>query len=268
MTQQQLLVLPNRKCGRVRPGLYLVGRGSPGGHLRRFTAIAAPFFAITPSPQAPFQIDVPTTLKRAEYLRTDGTEEFGQLPRVGIADLWGASAGYTNVWDVIAETRQYGITRRVAWIPDIPRPFPVLMLHVKAYYNHAIGAGRAALHLEDLFGKSKNTNWTLDFMPWHVAGMPPNPYKLGTVNCPDFMEHPHVDLWRQEASSDPHVRGELVHFKNLCGTELKQGVFGLSWVTDAVQVLRQGQDPSEVRTGCLPAVGEDDPRAADGQQIW
>lgn len=256
-----LLVLPNRRCGRVRPGLYLVGRRSPHGTLNAFTAIAAPFEAVIPYNRSYFVIDVPTTLTGGHWLRTDGNAEFGGLPRLGIADLWGKSVGYESVWDIIQETRLLGLTRRVSQIPDIPRPFPVLMMHVDAYFDIPLLSlfmdilNNHEVHVDDML---EDKSWTRLYDK-----------SIGRRGDPDFMDHQYVYLYEMQKVLER--TGDWDGILEDCRVEMRQGVFGLSWVTDAVEVLPH--DRNHVREdlaerGVLPAVSVDDPRAESGVPIY
>jgi len=273
------LVLSNRKCGRVRGGgLYATGVLSPEGTLLPFTAIAAPFEAHVPNPRAPAYIDVPATLQRVGLVSDAGNpayaEPFAKLPRLGIVDLWGMSAGYETAWDVIEETCRLGISRRIAQVPSLQVPYPVLMAHKNAVVDFA--------HLEFV------DDWLRDWaerQPWGEGMSPTEPgwgyeydtgkgfsvlynehswlgaESLGRVGDDDYLWHHYVDLlW---AVGQLTAQGVLDKFLHETGSELREGVFGLSWVTAIAYVLKphETEVPEHLaEKGVVAAVPEGDPR--------
>lgn len=252
-----MFIMMNRKCGKVKGGgLYLVGEPSPDGTLLAFTAIAAPFEARIAHPRNHQIVDVPTTLLKADGLRVDGNDSFAGLPKIGIADLWGKSAGYTTVWDVIAETATKGISRRVAHIPDIPRPFPILMMHMNTVLN--IPNPNAAVEWLLDHGITINEEvYPLFGMPWRGAE------SLGHVGDKTYLDHPYVALWAALAALDPELMQMFLEYHQI---EFRQGVCGLSWITQAVYVLKDDETdvPEELaEKGVIAGIGESDPRAAE-----
>jgi len=258
-----LVVLPDRKCGTPRKGLYMTGELSPSGTLLPFTALAAPFEAIIAHPRSYQKVDIWETLYHANGLRTSGcAPPFAGLPQQGIADLWGKSAGYECVYDVAIETCMKGICRRIAKVPDLETPFPVLMMHMHAVVDAPIPE-MAWDWLETMgieWSRTQGIENPIDVLdrPWQAAS------SLGRVGDQDYMTHPHFDLWRvisEMAVNENYLDWWLEDNQ----VELRQGVFGLGWITKVVYVL--GKDDEEVPEayadrGVLPAVNTHDPRAA------
>lgn len=88
--------------------------------------------------------------------------------------------------------------------------------------------------------------------------------RLGRVGCDDYLWHSHVDLWRLV----PKLKEArlLSRFMRECDITFDMGVFGLTWITNIVQVLRPGQDdvdPELKEKGVEAALSEHDPRAAE-----
>lgn len=263
MDDRPLFVLPKRKCGTPRSGLYLVSRMSPSGSLLPFTALAAPFESMIANPRSYQVVDMPSTLLNLGLTFDSDLEPTHNLPKYGIADMWGMSAGYPFVWDAIEETRRLGVSRRVANIPDIPFPIPVLMMHMHAMWDMP-GTGETALNwLCDNFGweslsEHNGVAASTPSMPWCLAK------SLGHVGDDDYLWHPYARLWELIPQIDRDER--LEWFLEWFQVEQRPGVFGLSWITHAAYVLGPGETevPAKWADRAVPAVSETDPRAVDG----
>lgn len=267
-------VLPNRKCGRVKQGLYAVGEMSSAGSLLPFTALVAPIPAEISNPRVAQRVGIAETLLAGAGLQPARGESFAGLPSVGVADLWGKSAGYETVWDAIAETRALGISRRIANVPDLVVPYLVLMMHMDAdVYSmqeaYATAASVWDIEIPEWFEMKRaggsllrpfvlNNAYSLWAQPFLEAK------SLGIKDDDDFMYHPYVKLY---AAIHELKKAYLYNeFKREFGIYTEQGVFGLSWVTSICYVL--GEDETEVppalaKRGVEAAVGEDDPRATE-----
>lgn len=267
-----MLVLPNRRCGTPEKGaLYMVSRESVFGTLALFTAIASPLPAEVRNSRKPEVVDTSRTLTGlAGLIHPDPHVSFGRfarLPRIGIADFWGQSRGYRNVWDCVEETRRLGVCRKVANVFDVPLPCPVLMLHAEA----VITPGRAWSSVGGwLFGQG--IEWdvayyqgedatdivTVEKQPWREVG------SLGRVGDDDFSWHPYVELWG--VVSKLRERRLFSKFRDECSIRFEEGVFGLSWISDFVYTLKD--DEAEVpvhlaEKGVVGALTQDDPRVKE-----
>lgn len=258
-----MLVLPNRRCGKVAlGGLYAVSRKSVFGTLAPFTAIASPLPAEVRNPRRPEVIDTARTLcGLAGLVHVDPhvtLGRFARLPKIGLADYFGRSQGYRSTWDCIEETQRLGVCRRVAQVPNVPLPCPVLMLHAEAVVDADVDVMREWLFEEGIVvfaqsGRVYDTN--LEDQPWREAS------SLGRKGDDNFMWHPHVGLWR----IIPHLRERRLfkRFRTDCGVRFEEGVFGLSWITDFCYTLKD--DEVEVplplaMKGVVGAYAEDDSR--------
>ena len=252
-----LVILPDRKCGTPKKGLYMTGTLSPTGTLHPFTALAAPFEALIAHARSYQKVDMWATLGQCNGLAFDGADlPFARLPRHGIADLWGKAAGYEHVMDVILETMEKGISRRIAKVPDLETPFPVLMMHVDAVVNAPIPE-MAWDWLEDM-GIYNLDRDTVSTRPWHTAP------SLGRTMDRTYLDHPYINVW--EAIQKMDREDKLDWWIEDNQIELRQGVFGLGWITEVVYVLGKDEDevPEKyVEKGVVAAVNEHDPR---GQQ--
>jgi hypothetical protein len=241
----------------------------PGGTLLPFTALVAPFPAEIENPRAQQAISISATLENATGLwLPDGTSQksFAGLPVYGVADLWGKGAGYKTVWDVIEETRQKGVCRRIPQVPEVELPCPILMMHMDAVVSRTYRAPhdlKVWLHGHGVEwsmtgGEDEPPGYqlgTVSGQPWHSEAE-----SLGRVGDDDFMWHPYVKLYKKIAG----LKEEKL-FSEFCRQfGMEQGVFGLSWITKFAYVLGEGETevPDHLKAkGVEAAVGEDDPRA-------
>jgi hypothetical protein len=218
-------------------------------------------------------VGIAETLLGEVGLQPPSGEAFAGLPLVGVADLWGKSAGYETVWDVIAETQAKGISRRIANVPDLEVPYPVLMMHMDADIYSSQEAYTPSVSVWDI----EITKWfemkraEFDGSPFVLSGahdLWAQPFvvaeSLGRKGDDDFMYHPHVKLYT--AIHELKKVKLYNEFRFEFNIYVDQGIFGLSWITSICYVL--GEDETEVppalaKRGVEAAVGEDDPRAAE-----
>ena len=280
-------VLPNRRCGTVKQGgLYACGELSPYGTLNAFTALVAAFDSEIANPRAAQAISIPQTLEYLMLCPPGGNDrEYKHLPAVGFADLWG-KCYYPTVWSVIEETMEKGISRHIAQVPDIPLPAPVLMMHMDAVIEPPDAPDSPFKHTftpEDCQYQALEPMLAKLNVTWHYAndmGMTPTvrPFKwhddavpsLGHRGDPTFMDHPYVSLYR--AFSDLQDTKKLKKFLKDNKVNQAQGLFGLSWITKYVYVLKDDEDTvpdkfAHAAWAVEPGVGVDDPRAAHAQEI-
>lgn len=270
-----MLVLPNRRCGKVKKGaMYMVSRKSVLGTLLPFTAIASPLPGEVRNPRKPEVIDTSRTLTGlAGLIHVDPHVSFGRfarLPRVGLADFWGKSAGYVNVWDCIEETQRLGICRRVAQIPDVPLPCPVLMLHAEAvvdvdWISVRYWLGGRGIRW-DFQGVQVLRKYVEDGQPLQdcrTVGVEDQPWReahsLARKGDDDFMWHPYAKLW--EVIPQLKKRRLFGRFREECSVRFEEGIFGLAWITDFAWCLREGEKevPDHLAAkGVIPAVAEGD----------
>lgn len=261
-----MIVLPRRKCGVPRPGLYAVGARAPRGTLNAFTAIAAPVEAYIANPRAAEKVHIHASLSAGYGLIPPGpglgSEPFAQLPIWGMADLWGKSAGYKTVWDVIEETVAKGVARRIPKVPDVTLPCPLLMLHMNTFASPRM---------------TTNTDTLRELLPEFFSGSPPNalflfdqPWRdaksLGRSGDDTFMSHPHVRFWQVIGQIDTRKRNKTL--KEL-DVRLTEGIFGFTWITAFCQVLKPHEDrvhDNLAQVGVLPALAPNDPRALQMSQ--
>lgn len=275
-----MIVLPNRKCGKVKSGgLYAIGRKGVFGTLLPFTAIAAPLPAEVANPRKPQVVDTARTLTGlaglVNYDEAAIIGRFARLPKIGLADYWGQSQGYRNVWDVVEETQRFGICRRVANVPSVPLPCPVLVLHAEAVMS--VPPSRSGVTIKswldgygirwDFQGVQALREYvedvqpllvSVDDQPWREA------HSLGRKGDDDFMWHPYTDLWRIIPELKRHQL--FKRFRQECSARFEQGVFGISWLTDFCYVLKD--DETEVpahlaERGVVGAFAQDDLRAKE-----
>lgn len=271
MDDKPLFVLPNRKCGKVRQGLYLISRTSPNGTLLPFTALVAPFEAYIANARSYQVVDIPSTLANLSLTLDSDLEASHNLPKKGLADLWGMSTGYKEVQDVIEETMLKGVSRRVAAIPDIEFPCPVLMMHMHAVLDIP-DPERAWKWLNDKTGWEPYIEFAfpdmtdaptvyVDSRPWLDAE------SLGHVGDDTYLWHAYAALYELI----PQLQKDDLWdwFMEWFCIEYRPGVFGLSWITHAAYVLGPGETevPAKWADRAVPAVGESDPRAVDGIPI-
>jgi len=273
--EETVIALPNRRCGKVTPGgLYAVSRMSAFGTLLPFTAVAAPLPAEVANARKPEIVDTARTLcGLAGLVHLDPHVDIGRfarLPKIGVADYWGQSQGYKSVWDCVEETQRLGVCRRVANVPSVPLPTPVLMLHAEAVMD--VSGQRARDWLTEQFGwtAEQEPAWAssvysdrfgmvdVEDQPWREA------HSLGREGDDDFMWHPHVKLW--EIMPQLRKRRLFSKFRGECGVRFEEGVFGLSWITDVAYVLKRGEKevPNHLAArGVIAAVAQDDSRARE-----
>ena len=259
-----MFVLPDRRCGTPRSGLYLVSRMSPNGTLLPFTALASPFESMIANPRSYQVVDMPATLINLSLTFDSDLEPTHNLPKYGIADMWGMAAGYLYVWDAIEETCRLGVSRRVGNIPDLPFPIPVLMMHMHAVLDAPSGACWDYLSRQYGFEQicdHDGTIGTIGNMPWCLAK------SLGHVGDNDYLWHPYAKLWELVPQMDRDEK--LDWFLEWFQVEQRPGVFGLSWITHAAYVLGPGETevPAKWADRAVPAVNERDPRAKDGIRL-
>ena len=277
-----MIVLPDRRCGTVeKGGLYMISRKSIFGTLRPFTALAAPLAAEIANVRRPEVVDIARTLCGvAGLIHLDPHVDFGRfakLPKIGLADFWGKAAGYVNTWDCVEETQRLGVCRRIANVPSVPLPCPILMLHAEAvvepfnwiamwYWLH----DRHGIEW-DVQGVQVLRKYVEDGQPLQdcrVVGVGDQPWReansLGRAGDDDFMWHPYVGLWH----IIPQLRERrlLKKFREECSVRFEEGIFGVSWISDFCLVLEDDQD--EVLghlavKGVIPALTENDPRVKE-----
>lgn len=257
-----MMVLPKRKCGRVKCGLYAVSEASENGTLEPWTWLAYPFPAEIANPRKAEPISMGDTLDMRAGLWPPTpypVKPYG-LPAVGVADLWGRSAGYKDAWDVAHECSFKGTARRIAQVPDVPLPYPVLALHKEAMLVSPLGWGVVQDWLlgHDLVWSpmGDGVDWTVDDTPWVGAE------SLGRVGDETYHGHPYTGLMRVM----PELRRRRLRsqFVRECQIEFEEAVFGMTWITAIVWVLGEEESavPKELaKKGVLPAMGEGDPRA-------
>lgn len=260
-------VMHKRLCGTPRSGLYAVGEVSSNGSLLAFTALAAPVPAEIQNPRAAEKVHLRFTLNAGLGLVPPGPGlmdlPFAGLPLVGMADLWGKASGYETVSDVVGETLNKGIARRIPAVPDVSLPCPILMMHMDAHF-YAVREGwqerviRFVNEWEPLWAIQCN----VEDQPWRDAP------SLGRSGDDMYLWHPYMAFW--QALSD--IGGPTERERSVAdmGGRMAQGIFGLTWVTKFVQVLRQDQDHVDekyARQGVLPALSPDDPRAKDADNV-
>ena len=265
-----MIVLPNRRCGKVKGGgLYGVSQSSPLGTLKAWTWLVAPLMGDTANPRTQEIIDVQTTLEGwggLVYPSNRRTDSFAGLPDYGIADHWGTSF-YKTPWDVAEEVARLGVCRRVSEgvlkrAQEFPLPLPVFAIHGRAGVDFDPEGAQAWLEESGIEwgGLVDHEGGLYDVFsqPWKFAD------SLGRVGDDDYSWHPHALLYQ--------VMRELLDKRLFTAFEQEESllfeaaVFGLSWITSWVWVVPQGEDeddmPNELQDmGVLPAYGVDDPRA-------
>jgi len=234
--------------------------------LNTFTAIAAPVEAEIHNPRAAEKVHIYATLNAGYGLIGPGpglgSQRFAQLPTWGMADLWGKSARYKTVWDVIQETFFKGVARRIPTVPDVTLPCPLLMLHMNTFANRPMTSNISALKelLPEFFSGSPPNDLFLFDQPWRKAA------SLGRRGDETFMSHPHVKFWEAIGQMDTRKRNKTLKRMDV---RLTQGIFGLTWITAFCQVLGPDEDHVQdnlAELGVLPALAPDDPRALQMSQ--
>lgn len=262
-----MIIMHRRKCGTPRGGLYAVGEMGPGGTLEPCTALVAPLEAEVTNPRAAEKVHIDQTLTSGFGLvPPDGHEptRFAGLPVVGLADLWGKSAGYRTAWDVLEETMAKGIARRIPKVPDVTLPCPVLMMHMDAVIKPKSQNGRNVavdMALFDSPALTKGSWAALVEQPWLEAE------SLGRAGDETYLDHLHVHFWsawRNHIFNEPgsYAKHELKRME----IDLVQGIIGIGWINAFVQVLEPDQynvDPKLAAQGVVPGLAPNDPRVQD-----
>jgi hypothetical protein len=198
-----------------------------------------------------------------------GGAGYSGTPAVGLADLWGKSAGYRSVYDVIEETQALGPCRRIARIPDVELPCPVLMMHMDAVLFTDAGGNPDGSKLAAWLSPYLLDQWEPENEVGHWLSRPWQDYegsRLGRVGCDTWVEHPYVHLY--EAIRALKKKRKYSAFLAEFGLAEYPAVFGLTWFTYWARVLgpdetEDDMSQAEIEAGVIPAYTQDDPRAQE-----
>lgn len=257
---EETLALPDTGEQGVHPGLYFIVRKTQPGK-RVFTAISAPIEAVHPAPHTYWLVDVPSTLRCGRWLRTDGDEEFGQLPRTGVAVLMNRLQGWNHPYDVFSRVSVWGYYMRVSSLPEIEPPFPILWMHTDAFVTYENAAGYSERVTSYYYRSQSIEVGRIMGRPWWEAGVEGDP--LGTEGASAFTAHPQFRLWQLEAGL---ATGDRLRTEKDYGVVKSAGVFGMSWVSDYAHVLESEDDTLSPR--CKRAVQQIHRYRHEATGIW